>query len=295
MKNIQLLAIMAVLVALSGLARAANYVKPASITVVGVTGEARYSTDGKAWHPLVVGKILHEGAVIETAANSSADLVLSGTPVPISQGISSSPAIPMISVAPDPGIRGYVSTKPMAEQNVIRLDSDTMLAVDKLTVINTGADTVSDTELDLRAGGVFTNVKKMSATSQYIIKLPNGVAGIRGSCGYLGSDGTTEWVSGIIVLSIIGKDGRPHVVVVQGGFDYNPKTGQVTDMTPSIRAVLAAFGIYAETVYAQITPLGFDITLVRISPTQGTQRANGGGGGGGGGGDVGGGYSVVTP
>jgi hypothetical protein len=292
MKKIQLLAIMAILVALSGLARAATHVKPASITVIGVSGQARYSVDGKVWHPLVVGKILHEGAIVETAANSSADLVLSGTPVAVPQGISSSIAVPQISMASDPNIRGYVANRPMAEQNVIRMDADTMLAVDKLTVIDTGADTVSDTELDLRAGGVFTNVKKMSASSQYIIKLPNGVAGIRGSGGYLGSDGTTEWVSGIIVLSLIGHDGRPHVVVVQGGFDYNPKTGQVTNMTPSIKRVLAAFGIYAQTVYASINYIGFDITIVRISPTQGTHRVadndNGGGNNNGGGGNQGG-------
>jgi hypothetical protein len=289
MKKILLLAIMAALVGFSGVARAVNYIKPASITVVGVTGEARYSTDGKTWHPLVVGKILHEGAIVETAANSSADLVLSGTPVTTAEGISSTPAVPLISVAPDPTVRGYVASKPMAEQNVIRLDADTMLAVDKLTVINTGADTISDTELDLRAGGVFTNVKKMSASSQYIVKLPNGVAGIRGSCGYLGSDGTTEWVTGIIVLSLIGQDGKPHVVVVQGGFDYNPKTGQITNMSLSVRRVLEAFGIYASTVYAQVNFLGYDITVVRISPTQAVAKGGGGnqGGNGGNGGDGG--------
>jgi hypothetical protein len=289
MKKILLLAIMAALVGFSGVARAVNYIKPASITVVGVTGEARYSTDGKTWHPLVVGKILHEGAIVETAANSSADLVLSGTPVTTAEGISSTPAVPLISVAPDPTVRGYVASKPMAEQNVIRLDADTMLAVDKLTVINTGADTISDTELDLRAGGVFTNVKKMSASSQYIVKLPNGVAGIRGSCGYLGSDGTTEWVTGIIVLSLIGQDGKPHVVVVQGGFDYNPKTGQITNMSLSVRRVLEAFGIYASTVYAQVNFLGYDITVVRISPTQAVAKGGGGnqGGNGGDGGDGG--------
>jgi hypothetical protein len=287
MKKIQVLAVMVLVVALGGIARAANFVKPASVTVVGVQGEARYSTDGKVWHPLVAGKILHEGAVIETAANSSADLVLSGRPIAVPEQTSAPQSFSMVSQAPDPNIRGYVSDRPMAEQNVIRMDADTMLAVDRLTVIDTGADTVSDTELDLRAGGVFTNVKKMSASSQFIIKLPNGVAGIRGSCGHLGYDGSTEWITGVIVLSLIGPNGQPHVVVVNGGFDYNPKTGELTNLSPSIISVLKAFGDYAETIYASVIPIARDITLVRISPTQGT-RSTGGNGGGNQGGNQGG-------
>jgi len=278
MKNIQLLAVAVMVVALTGIARAASDVKPASVTIVSVQGEARYSTDGKIWHPLVVGKILHEGAVIETAANSTCDLVLSGTPVPVPEQTSAPQSMSMVSQAPDPGIRGYVAYKPMAEQNVILMDPDSMLAVDKLTSINTGADTVSDTELDLRAGGIFTNVKKMSASSQYIIKLPDGVAGIRGSKGHLGADGRTEWISGIIVLSIVGPDGRPHVVVVRGGYDYNPKTGQISNLSPSLLSLLNRYSNQAQTIIAELVTIGQDVTKQRISPYQGTGQGGGNGG-----------------
>ena len=47
-----------------------------------------------------------------------------------------------VSLASDSDVRGYVSYKPSAEQNAVRLTSDTMLAIDKLTVSDTGVDTV---------------------------------------------------------------------------------------------------------------------------------------------------------
>jgi FecR protein len=269
MRQIQLLAVCGLMVAWALGAHASNAIRPAAVTVVNVEGQARYSVDGHVWHPLVAGKILREGAVIETAAGSSCDLVLSGTPVPFAENSSSPISASSIATAPDPQIRGYVAAKPMAEQNVIRMSEDSMLAIDKLTVVDTGADTVSDTELDLRAGNIFTSVKKMSASSQYIIKLPNGVAGIRGSSGSISADGSARWLHGIIVISFLGSNGQPHVVVVHGGFEYNPKTGQILHLPRQAILALERFGAYASTLFAQIYPIARDLTLVYISPTQG--------------------------
>ena len=169
----------------------AQTVKPCIVTVVRIQGQARYSLGDNAWHPLVVGKVLGAGAIIQSAVNSSVDIVLSGSAVAMPQA---SPAPDTITFAPDPNVRGMVSYKPMVEQNVIRLWGNTVLAVDKLTQFDTGVQTVSDTELDLRAGRIFFNVKKMSATSQFIIKIPNGVAGIRGSGVILMRGAIWEWV-----------------------------------------------------------------------------------------------------
>jgi hypothetical protein len=272
MRKLQILAVCGLMVAWAFGASAMNDVKPAAVTVVNIQGQARYSVDGQTWHPLVTGKILHQGAIIETAAGSSCDLVLSGTPVPFAEKISAPVNASALAIAPDPQIRGYVASKPMAQQNVIRMSGDTMLAVDKLTVVDTGADTVSDTELDLRAGKIFTSVKKMSASSQYIIKLPNGVAGIRGSSGSIAADGSAQWLHGEIVISFIGSNGQPHVVVVHGGFEYNPQTGQILQLPPKAIAALKRFGAYASTLYAQVYPVARDLTLVFISPTQGFNR-----------------------
>ena len=288
MKNIQFLAAIGLTLTLGNVARAETYVKPAAVTVVDIQGEARYSTDGKVWHPLVPGKVLHEGAVIETAIGSTADLVLSGTPVPFREDTSAPDSHDMITVAPDPNVRGFISYKPTAEQNVVRMQPNTMLAIDKLTVVNTGADTIGDTELDLRAGKIFTSVKKVSASSQYIIKLPNGVAGIRGSTGSIGADDSVAWLTGTIIVSFMGSDNQNHVVVVHGGFEYDPQTGQVLHMPKKLIQILSDFGAYSQTLYAQVTSIAHNLSEVYISPTQGIQGQNnnnqGGGGGGGGGG-----------
>lgn len=275
MKKIQFLAICGLMAAWAFGARAMNDVRPAAVTVVGITGEARYSVDGHTWRPLVLGKIVREGAVIETAAGSTCDLVISGTPVSIAPGTIGNPAYnSSLGVAPDPEIRGFVANKPMAAQNVIRMSPGTMLAIDKLTYINTGADSVSDTELDLRAGKIFTSVKKTSASSQYIIKLPNGVAGIRGSKGMIGADGSAAMLEGTVVISFIGSNGQPHVVVVHNGFSYNPATGEITSLPEKVIKELKADGAYSATLFAEVRFIAqLDITLVFISPTQGIPAA----------------------
>ena len=276
MKKVQFLAVCGFIAAWAFGASAMNPIKPAAVTVVAISGEARYSTDGHEWHPLVVGKILHQGAVVETAANSTCDLIISGTPVEISPGTSQPTYNGSIAMAPDPQVRGFEASTPLAQQNVIRLTSGSMLAIDKLSYINTGADTVSDTELDLRAGRVFASVKKMSASSQYIIKLPNGVAGIRGSKGMIGADGSARMLEGTVFISFIGSNGQPHVIVVHQGFSYNPTTGQILSLPQRAIKELEAFGAYASTLYAQVKFISqLDITLVFISPTQGVQTGPG--------------------
>jgi FecR protein len=278
MKNIRFL----VAAAICGLvmAFAANVqakIKPASATVVRVQGVARYSLGDNQWHPLVAGQILHAGAVIQTAVNSSADLVLAGNSVQFPQASS----VPRTIGTPTaPLEQGYTSYTPKAEQNVIRMGPDSILAIDKLTVADTGADSVSDTELDLRAGRIYANVKKMSAASQYIIKIPNGVAGIRGSCGSLGADGSVQWLRGEIVLSVIGSDGQPHTVTVDGGFAYNPHTGKVEHLSRDVRLALEQLGVSVQTLYVENITFANDVTTVFVSPTRGFSSTGGGGGGG---------------
>ncbi len=212
MKYIQTLITMAVggaVLALGSSSAVAQSVKPCMVTVVRIQGQARYSLGDNTWHPLVAGKILRAGAIIQSGANSTVDVVLSGNRIAMPQA---SPSPTTISLAADPNVRGFVANKPMVQQNVIRMFGNTVLAVDKLTVSDTGVDTVSDTELDLRAGGIFLHIEKMSATSQFIIKIPDGVAGIRGFIGELLLDQSGHVVhfatyKGSAGLSIVGTGG----------------------------------------------------------------------------------------
>jgi hypothetical protein len=244
----------------------AQSIKPGVVTVVRIQGEARYSLGDNAWHPLVAGKVLNAGAVIQSAANSTVDLVLSGKPVSMPQA---APVPNAIAPAADPNVRGLVSYTPMVEQNVVRMQDNTVLAIDKLTVSDTGADTVGDTELDLRSGQVFFNVKKMSATSKYTVKIPNGVAGIRGSSGGLNAGGGMEMSKGTGIISIT-RNGIPVTSIVNAGFQFNPHNGSITPLSDERLLKLNATITAISTLYHQeFTSLAHDQTTVRVSPTAG--------------------------
>src|SRR5947199_36035 len=94
--------------------------------------------------------------------------------------------------------------------------------------LRTGADIVSETQLDLQRGRLFGNVKKMSAASRYEVKLPNGVAGIRGTIYTLSSDGVVQVLVGSAVIAYVGPDGNTVTQVVMGGQQFDARNGQVT-------------------------------------------------------------------
>lgn len=280
MKYIQALVTMAVgvsVLAFSGDA-VAQSVKPCIVTVVRIEGQARYSLGNNKWHPLVVGKTLGSGAIIQSAVNSSVDIVLSANPVLMPQAAGTRETIPTaMAPAADPNVRGYIAYKPRVQQNVIRMFGNSVLAVDKLTQFNSGVDAVSDTELDLRAGKIFLNVKKMSASSQFIIKIPNGVAGIRGSSGCISADGTVQWYKGEIIISLINsKTGQPVTTTIHGGFGFDPQTGQVLQVSPSVLNFLQRIGVSVPSVYVNTIDhagpgAAHNLATVYVSPVQGNQ------------------------
>src|SRR5882724_12006822 len=149
--------------------------------VVRVKGGARYTTGNNVWLPLKVGAVLKPGTVIQTADDGSlVDLALGDGEAPMT-----SPR-PVIADASSRSSRSYA---PTSEQNMVRLFENSVLAIDKLTSVETGADMVTETQLDLQRGRLFGNVKKMSGASKYEVKLPNGVAGIRGTIYALNAQG----------------------------------------------------------------------------------------------------------
>jgi hypothetical protein len=59
-------------------------------------------------------------------------------------------------------------------------------------------------------------VKKMSAASKYEVKIPNGVAGIRGTVYDISADGIVKVLSGSVVLANVGPDGAVVTQVIMG-------------------------------------------------------------------------------
>jgi hypothetical protein len=285
MKNIQILfcAMVCGFVLSFNTAASADNIVQGVATVVRVRGEASYTLESgpnAKWIPLVAGKILQAGATLKTEPGALVDVVL-GKTVEFPQA---RPTPDSISLAPDSLVRGSVDYKPSAEQNVVRLSGGTTLKIDKLTVSDTGVDTVSDTELDLQKGRIFASVKKISGASQYLIKIPNGIAGVRGTKLSIGADGSVAVLTASspsdVVLSITNPDGTTTTYVIAAGNEFNPQNGQTGPVPPEFLDLLQQIATSLDTLYLQIVSvsISLDKTQVSVSPTSGDFQSAGSGG-----------------
>lgn len=217
-------------ITLAGIAGAgAESAKQRTGKVVRIKGAARYSTGGNVWQPLKVGTILKSGTVVQTASDSFADVVLNEdtTAKAAPQGVSSA----AISTA----TMGY---RPVAEQDLVRIWDDTVLAFDRLNATETGADKITETELDLRSGRIMGSVKKQSAASRFEIKIPNGVAGIRGTVFYFSATGECACSAGSLIVAFTKSGGETGTQPVVGGFMFNIVTGEMSPIPASILSML---------------------------------------------------------
>jgi hypothetical protein len=235
-------------------------------TVVRADGVVSYSLGDNNWHPLQAGKYLPVGATIRTGHNGVVDVVL-GKEIRLPQAVERPDRI---SFAPDAPVRGMINYKPSAQQNVIRVTPNTTISIDKLNITDTGADTVSDTELNLKEGKIFASVKKITGASQYLIKLPKGIAGVRGTLFSISADGTVacyESQGGGVVLSLIGADGLPKTSLVLPGqlFTNGGSVPLPADWADTMRSLFTAL----RTTYFQVVDFSFDQTRCYVSPTQG--------------------------
>ncbi len=196
--------------------------------VVRIKGSARYTTGKGAWQPLKVGAVLRPGAVIQTSTDkgSYVDLVLGDGEGVMPRPVAYNPSAPSSSAS--------VTYLPRSEQNTVRVMENTVLGIDKLSTLQTGADVVTDTQLDLKAGRIMGNVKKMSAASKYEIKLPNGVAGIRGTFYDITADGIVRVITGSVVVATVSADGTVVTQVVNAGQQYDARTGQISPISQAV-------------------------------------------------------------
>ncbi len=195
--------------------------------VIRIKGPARFTTGNNVWQPLKVGTVLKPGSIIQTSTEegSYVDVALGAVNAPVPRPAAFQPSIPSSMAV------GYT---PSAEQNVVRIWQNSALGIDRLSSQQTGAQEVTDTQLDLKQGHITGNVKKMSAASKYEIKLPNGVAGIRGTLYDITSDGVVQVYVGSLVLSWVDpKSGQVTTQVVMGGQQYDARTGQLTPLPES--------------------------------------------------------------
>lgn len=242
--------------------------KQVNAKVSRIKGSARYSTDAANWKTLKVGQSLGAGVVIQTAANSFVDLVLGAE-----DAIVMSPRISETFTVRPPAESAFQA---LLAPDSIRVYADSMLALDKLTSTKTGMDDVRETQLDLRAGSIFGKVKKLSAASKYEIKLPNGVAGIRGTIYSVNAQGVVSVLIGSVVISMVGPDGRVATQVVNGGYSYDPSTGALTPLSDDqVQELTDTAQKAGEGAAPPPTTYTIDQTTIFISPTTGTGPSSG--------------------
>jgi hypothetical protein len=199
--------------------------------VKAVRGSAKYSTGGGVWVPLKVGTVLNPGAQVMTSAESTVDLFL--------------------------GKNGPV----------VRVTPETTLGLDKLTVENTGAESVIETQLNLQSGRILGRVKKLAAASRYDIKLPNGVAGVRGTDYDISVTPLGNGKFKIRVTSITGQlvgtvvvDGRTITALIKDGETWTPEDGVSAADPELLRA--------GREILDSITFEGFDRGTISVGPGQ---------------------------
>jgi hypothetical protein len=229
------------------------------VTVIKVDGHAQYSTDNsKTWQTLKKGDVLKPGAVVRTANKSAVDIMLG-------ERTSSNFLIPASTKSTS---ASSSLTMPDEEKaNVVRIFQSTVLGIDKLTLDRTGIDEVSETQLDLRAGQIMGNVKKLSAASKYEVKIPNGVAGIRGTVYLVSSSGVVSVLKGSVVIAVVGADGSVSTRVVTAKNSYDPTTGLISPIPGNLFGELVS--LY-NTLHGpgETPPTSYphDHTIIYVSP-----------------------------
>ena len=223
----------------------AQSIKDRTGKVVRVKGAARYSSGSSSWQPLKVGTILRSGYVVQTAADSYADIVLNEDATAEVFAVNTRPASTTPTAA-KPAL-GSTGARKSPDHDVIRVQSDSVLAIDKVSATDTGVDRVTDTQLDLRTGSIFFSVKKQAAASRFEVKVPNGVAGIRGTTGLIFANGLIVCLTGSVVTAYTDPSGKVTTIVVPAGSQFDSSTGRIS-VIDSIRFEQYQ-GIYQDASY----------------------------------------------
>ncbi len=177
----------AIVMAIVAMEAQAQAMKASKAKVRQVRGEAQYKANAAAdWAPLKTGMVLNPGAIVETGRGAQVDLFLS-----------------------DIG-------------SVVRITELTTMGIDKLNYSRAEDEVIVETELNLKAGTILGNVKKLAAASRYDVKVPNGVCGIRGTEFKISANGVVYVISGVVRVTYTPPGGQPIVRDVQAGQVFIP-------------------------------------------------------------------------
>jgi hypothetical protein len=182
---------------------------PGKAEVRALKGPVVYSTGGGPSIPAKVGTVLGPGTTVKTGAGASVDLFLGNS------------------------------------AGVVRLTENTTLAIDKLTLTDTGADTAVEVQLNLPEGTMLGNVNKLSAASRYEIKTPNGVAGIRGTRFRMSANSFIVLMEGTMVFVYVpggNQNPTPYTLAGPPAVYFSPTAGVQPATQDLLAEVRTQFG-----------------------------------------------------
>jgi hypothetical protein len=221
--------------------------KTGVVTLVRLTGRAAYSIDGgRTWIPAVVGKEFKPGTLIRTEDKALADLLI-GESLP-----ERNLAVMNLNTRDQYyGARNLAgrNSPPIIDKNTVRLQPNTILGVDKLVIPDQDPTVISDCELDLKKGKIFASVKKVSPSSEYMVKVPNGVAAVRGttlSLSVEGADVNCQVSSGTVWMSITMVNGTSGAPMTDGNGNPLPPvqisipSGSGFSLTPAVLSTITS-------------------------------------------------------
>jgi hypothetical protein len=115
----------------------------------------------------------------------------------------------------------------------------------------------------------------MPAGSKYEIKVPNGVAGIRGTTYDLWATGLFRIGNGSGAISIMGADNVLITKPVPGGFEFDPSSGQVNALPPNVIKSLNSLEAQTQVVSApQAILFTDDKTVHHVSNSHGHHQGD---------------------
>jgi hypothetical protein len=122
--------------------------------------------------------------------------------------------------------------------------------------------------LDLRAGTIFGTVKKLSATSRYEIKLPNGVAGVRGTIYMVSASGVVGVLEGSVVVAYMGANGAVMTQEVPAGYQFDTRTGQLSPLSDEMRRMMVEMAWDSRVFVNRAYTPEIDHTIYDVSPIE---------------------------
>ncbi len=251
--------------ALTASLNAAQTVVDGAAKVIRIKGSARYTTGNNIWQPVKLGAVLKPGTIIQTSKEKGSYVDLA-----LGDGNAAVPAEASGAVFTPSTPSSTSSYAPKAEQDIVRVTEDSALGIDKLTWEETGADVVTETQLDLKQGRIIGTVKKLTPASRYEIKLPNGVAGIRGTIYDITANGLVRVFAGTVVVAWVGADGSTVTKVVGPGKQFDPRTGEVTPIPGGEFKILQAIinDLRTGTLRTGKSNYTIDQTIYMVSPVR---------------------------